>query len=323
VADSTISALTAAAAAADTDEFPINQGGVAKKVTRAQMFTSPRFGSYADLAGIAAPAAPAAGDMRMFSVVRATHPFLAMMGQSGVVRPIQTAIFDNAVYWWSPTSAVAGLWVGTVGAGLGTYTNTLPTTTNIFTTIRRGRFANIVTTTNQEVGQRGTEAIFFRGSSAGMGGFFFFCRFGLGAWNTGGRLFVGLSAVSAAAHVTVQPSTLLNMVGFGIDAADTTITFMHNDGTSTATKTAIAGQPALTANQGYDAYIFMRPNDGTIYYRLDNINTGANIVDSSTATDVPVAGTMMAPSASVGNAALTTAGAVAIDIADIYLETDK
>lgn len=323
MADSTIAGLTAVSASADTDEIPVNQGGVAKKATRAQMFTSPKFGSYADLAGIAAPSAPAAGDLRLFSVVRATHPFLAIMGQSGVVRPMQTAIFDNAVYWWSPTAAVAGLWVGTVGAGLGTYTNTLPTTTNIFTTIRRGRFANVVTTTNQEVGQRGTEAIFFRGGSAGMGGFFFFCRFGFGNWTANGRLFVGLSAVSAATHVTVQPSTLLNMVGFGIDAADTAISFMHNDGTSTATKTAIAGQPTLVAGQGYDAYIFMRPNDGTIYYRLDNINTGANIVDSSTAVDVPVAGTMMAPSASIGNAALTTAGAVSIDIADIYIETDK
>lgn len=57
----------------------------------------------------------------------------------------------------------AGVWNGkTVGAGAGTYSTALPTTTNLYTVCKRGRWANVVTTVNQVLGQRNTEAIFFR-----------------------------------------------------------------------------------------------------------------------------------------------------------------
>jgi hypothetical protein len=39
---------------------------------------------------------------------------------------------------------------------------------------------------------------------------------------------------------------------------------MHNDSVGIATKDAIAGQPALSSNNAYDAYIFCRPNDTTV-----------------------------------------------------------
>jgi hypothetical protein len=39
---------------------------------------------------------------------------------------------------------------------------------------------------------------------------------------------------------------------------------LHNDSVGIATKDAIAGQPALSSNNAYDAYIFCRPNDTTV-----------------------------------------------------------
>ncbi len=51
MADTKVSALTAATAAADTDEIPVNQGGTSKKVTRAQLFTAPTFGAGSASAG--------------------------------------------------------------------------------------------------------------------------------------------------------------------------------------------------------------------------------------------------------------------------------
>lgn len=51
MADTKVSALTAASAAADTDEIPVNQGGTSKKVTRAQLFTAPTFGAGSASAG--------------------------------------------------------------------------------------------------------------------------------------------------------------------------------------------------------------------------------------------------------------------------------
>lgn len=94
---------------------------------------------------------------------------------------------------WSPTTVTAGLWYGTVGAGLGTYSTTLPTTTNLYTAMKRARYTNIITTANQDIGQRSSELMYFRCSVAGQGGFFFFARFGFDVWTAGGRLFMVLA----------------------------------------------------------------------------------------------------------------------------------
>ena len=102
---------------------------------------------------------------------------------------------------------------GGVGAGYGTYSTALPTDTNLYTSIKRGRWANVVTTTNQVLGQRNTEAMFFRGSAvSGAGGFFFFARCGFDVWTNGGRFFAGMH--SATTVVSADPSALNNTVGF-------------------------------------------------------------------------------------------------------------
>jgi len=188
--------------------------------------------------------------------------------------------------------------------------------------MKRGQWATVATTANQQVGQRNSELMFFRGSVAGQGGFFFFCRFGTTAWTAGDRLFVGLST-GTTAIVTGNPSNLTNVLGFGIDAGDAAVTFMHNDNTTTATKVAIAGQPTLAANQGYDAYIYAKPNDTTVYYRLVNLNTGAEIVNTSVNTNLPVNTTMMSAKALMSNGTNTAVTAAQIGVNRIYVESDR
>lgn len=51
MADTKVSALTAAASALDTHEIPVNEAGTSKKVTRAQLFTAPTFGAGSATAG--------------------------------------------------------------------------------------------------------------------------------------------------------------------------------------------------------------------------------------------------------------------------------
>lgn len=275
-----------------------------------------------DIVGVTnEPSAPAASTLRIYSKDVCGRMLPKWIGPSGLNTPVQPALFGNSVTLWTPTTATAGSWMGTVGAGAGTYTTALPTTTNFYTTIKRGRWANVVTTANQVLGQRNTEAMFFRGAVSGQGGFFFFCRFGLDAWTTGGRLFVGFHTSTAV--VTAQPSAAFNIAGFGIDAADTAITFMTNDASGVATKTTIAGQPALAANNGYDAFIFAKPNDSNIYFRLDDFNAGTTIINSSVNTNLPVNTTMLTVGALASNAALTPVTSVHLGCNRIYAETDR
>lgn len=268
------------------------------------------------------PTPPNPGLLRIYTKEVAGRLLPKWVGPAGIDTPFQPALFSNNVVTWTNTSATAGLWMGTVGAGAGTFNNTLPSFTNIYTSLRRARYANVVTTTNQILGQRGTEAMYFRGSIPSTGGFFFFCRFGFDAWTTGGRLFVGLSSNTTGAMIQANPSATVNTLGFGIDAGDTAITFMHNDGTGTATKETIAGQPALATNNGYDAWIYAKPNDSTVYFRLSNINTQSEIINSSVSIDLPISTTGLAPTALASNAALTTVSAIMLGVNRIYVETD-
>jgi hypothetical protein len=246
---------------------------------------------------------------------------LKIKGPSGLETPLQAALWSNALVWWAPGIS-GGVWTGATGSSGGTAAIVLPAATNLYTVMRRSTFAS-ATTANAQVGIRTTNA-FLRGNLDGMGGFMFTCRFGLNTWTAGNRLFVGLCAGTTAV-VTVNPSTLTNTLGFCVDAGDTAISFLHNDATVTnpAKKEAIPGQPALASLQGYDAYIRCAPNDSTVYYRLDDVLTGATIIDSSVSSDLPVNTTLLDCQCIMGNGANIVTGNATIGIARMYIETDR
>jgi hypothetical protein len=267
------------------------------------------------------PTAAASGTLKIYAKQIAGRYMPKWIGPAGVDVVAQAALFGNNIVMWTPNNATNGFWQGTSGSASGTFTEMLPTTNNIWTAVHRAKWANVVTTINQQVGQRGAQAMFFRGNSASLGGFFFTARFGIENWTAGDRLFVGLHSVTTNI-VTTPVSASLNYCGFVVDAGESAITFQTNQGSGTATKTAIAGQPALSASIGFDAYIYCKPNDTTIYYRLDYLNTQVTLINSQSTATLPVNTTMMAPAAFMSNGANTAAAAAGIGVARIYVETD-
>jgi len=267
------------------------------------------------------PTIPASGTLEIFSQALSGKMHLMKQGPAGDDEAIQASIWQNNTVLWTPGVA-AGVWQGTVSsASTGTVALAIPTTTNIYTSMRRSTFTSVVTTTNQQVGMA-SEPMFFRGAAAGMGGFFFVCRFGLNAWTAGDRLFIGLTA-GMNSTTMADPTTIANTVGFAINAGDTAISFIHVDGTTTATKDAIAGQPVLATNNGYDAYIYARPNETTIFYRLENSLTGALIVEGSTTTTLPSNVAMLYARTAMSNGANTAVGAAGLGVNRIYVETNR
>jgi hypothetical protein len=61
--------------------------------------------------------------------------------------------------------------VRTIGSGAGTYSTALPTITSVYTSIKKSRWANVVTTANQILGIRNAELMYTRGAVASQGGF--------------------------------------------------------------------------------------------------------------------------------------------------------
>lgn len=262
------------------------------------------------------PAAPAAGQLLYYTKNIAGRLMPKVKGPSGLDYSLQAALWANAAYIWTPTTATGGLWTGTAGAGAGTYTTALPTTTSIYTTIKRGRYANVVTTVNQVLGQRNTEALFFRGAAANQGGFFFQARLGFDVWTNGGRFFAGMH--SATTVVSADPSTLNNTVGFCVDAADNGAISFLTRGTA-ATKAATGFN--IVSGKGYDVFIFCAANSTQYTWRIVDLNTGAEANGTATLT-LPTNIVMLTAGVLASNAALATVTAIQLGVSKIYVETD-
>jgi len=270
-----------------------------------------------DITGITTePVAPSANVLRVYSKNIGGRMSLKTRGPSGVDTPIQNAFFGNNITMWNTTTATAGVWLGTAGAGAGTYTTALPTTTSIYTAIKRARYTNIVTTLNQVLGQRNTEAIFFRGSAANQGGFFFFARLGFDTWTNGGRFFAGMHTGTTV--VSANPSLLNNTVGFCVDAADNgAISFLTRGAAATKASTGFT----IVSGKGYDVYIFCAPNSTQYAWRIVDINLGTEASGTATLT-LPTNTIMQTAGVLASNAALTPVTSVQLGINRIYIETD-
>lgn len=268
-----------------------------------------------NLKGISSePPPPSANNLTVYSKAIAGRMQLKVIGPSGIDTPLQVDIKQNGL---NGILCDAGI-LGFTGAATGTQAAVLPTTTNIYTQMRRTTYANVVTTQNQQVGQR--TSTHFR-----QFGFNFVCRLGFDSIKTGMRAFVGLAATAASA-VTADPSAALNTIGFGFDLADTAWTFMTNDGAGTAQKIAIPGQGVLaTNNVGFDAYIFCKPNDGTVYYRFDVVDTGVTVLcDTFTTSKLPAASTSLQAVCAMSNGtANIVAGDAKLGINKLLVETDR
>lgn len=336
MADTAISAFPAVSAAADTDEHVVNQAGTTKKVTRAQMFTDPKFGNYADLAAIADPATPAADTLRVWA--KASPPggrvMLKAMGPSGVDYFLQPALFGNSFMLFSPQSGTTGTgsngfqtaWTSNGTVSHPTPSNAAPKISN---SMRRTRYANVVTTQNQQLGPRMnvvSDRGFWRGDTAGLGGFFFFTRFIVELWPAATvRLFAGLAGTTTGS-VCISNTVINDVCGLWHDTTDPAtgagaFNFVTRN-TATTTKQQITLSNAIAAGNSYDFWMYCAPNGGTIYWRLrDHVN--AVEYSNSTSTTLPTATTFMQPQVQMSNGtANVTVTTSAIGVNRIYVESD-
>jgi hypothetical protein len=199
----------------------------------------------------------------------------------------------------------------------GTATSRTVATTNAFTMAARIGYVS-ASSTNQTAGLRHGAQQFLIGTS--VGGFDFRCRCGVSASVSTLRFFVGLWANTTIMTATTDPGSNTNLVGFGYDAADTSMTFFHN-AASTTTKDALTGTfPVRDANTTlYEFRMFSAPNVSTIYYSIEVLQPGGGgaYYESSTSTNIPTS--LLSPIIHVNNA--STATAVGVDIVNLTIET--
>jgi len=267
-------------------------------------------------AASAEPSTPAAGFLRTYARSVGGRTVFKVKGPSGIDYPLQSAMWAASQYVWTPTNATGGLWTGTIGAGAGTYTTATPATTSLFTTLKRARYSNVVTTANQVLGQRNTEALFFRGGGTG-GGYFFSARFGFDTWANGGRMFAGLH--TATTVISGDPSAHNDACGFCVDAADAGVISFVTRNTTTATKASTGF--TIVAGKGYDVQFFCAPSGAAIGWRIVDINAGTEASGSATAT-LPTTTTFTTAGVLASNGAVTPVDSVRLNLSRIYIESD-
>ena len=143
-----------------------------------------------------------------------------------------------------------------------------------------------------------------------------------GQANASGRFFIGLQA-NVSNPTDVAPSTLLNMIGFGWEAGDTTVQLYHNDGSGVATKTSLGVNfPKYTTDRAtmYEVMLFAPPGGSSVKYQFTDMTTGQTTFGEITSADQPQASTFVSPRmyASVGG----VSSVVGITFSAMYVESD-
>lgn len=235
---------------------------------------------------------------------------------TGIKSYLQKALWNKDITMWLPTNATAGLWLNTVGAGAGTFANTLPSAGSVYLSLKKALYSNVVTTTNQVLGQRNTETLFAIGNGADQNGFFFFARFGFNTWTSGGRFFGGFA--TATTVVSAEPSVLNNTLGFAIDSTDGNAIQFISRNTTTTTKV----NTGLTAGtgKGYDIVIFCEPNGTSIGWEIKEINNGGAEASGTVNTNLPTNSVFLTGNVLASNAALTPVNSIQLGINKIYVE---
>ena len=284
------------------------------------------------------PATPPSGSLRLYSKVIAGRTMLKIKPPSGVDNPLQTAFFGNNIEMFIPMTGTVGIGTGTGGAvgpawtSNGTVTHPTPSSTApaISNQMKRTMYANVATTTNQQLGPRrnvASDMAYWRGNAAGLGGFFFFTRFIVELYPASTvRIFAGLTGASATASVCISDTVVNDTCGLWHDTTDPStglgaFNFVTRN-TVTTTKQQITLANAIAAKNSYDFFMYCPPNGSTIYWRLDDIVNGVTY-ENNTSTTLPTATTFMQPQVQMSNGtANVTVTTSAIGINKIYVESD-
>jgi hypothetical protein len=272
------------------------------------------------------PSAPAAGNLKALATDFAGRGMLGWLGADGAARtPVQPFLGRNKFSLWMPVGDLGN--TINIGLSITSFATTALRTTSpasLFAMARRLGYTagGGVASAGSSAGFRSNAVQFARGSVAGTGGFTNVWRFGVSdpATVSDSRMFCGLVGTTAIIG-NVNPSTVPNLVGIGVDSGETTLSIISNDASGNANKTALgANFPAQTLSTDlYELALYCAPCGSVVKYRVERLNTG-DVATGTLSTKLPAASTLLAPQIWRNNGSLDLA--IAIDVVSMYIETD-
>lgn len=264
-----------------------------------------------------APAAGSAGITRQFAYSLAGLGIPAWREDIEVPRFPQPAFFGRSVCIVRPLTAATVSTLGTDVVTAGTVTT--PAISAAGTAVAqslRTRFATSASAGTSAL-MRTSQAHVYRGTSA-LGGFLFYCRFCFETQGATQRSFIGLYGTLGDIG-NVSPDSLVNMIGFGNNSSDTQLHVYTNDGSGTATHTALGASFPLNTTGIYNVFLFCTGNSAQIEYLVTLANTGG-VARGVLTTNLPVNTVLLAPQCWVNNG--VTASASQLALMTMYWDTN-
>lgn len=270
--------------------------------------------------GSAGPTTPPAGFIGLFVKPQGGRLMPAFVEPSGLDSVLQPHLAKNGWGSWKPT--FTGTTISAIGGpaltATGTATSAPWAAASLHTRVQRVDYLVTAAATTAVAGYRVAAATWRMAD--GFHWIFRTCP-ATGATVSTRRCFIGLAA-STAAPTDVNPSTLLNVLGLGYDAADTNWQVMVNDGTSTCTKidTGLA-RPSSDRQTMYSTIIFSPPGGAWVGFRIVDEATGSFYESAQISTNVPATTQNLTPNcyASVGG----TSSVVGLTFGGMWFDTDN
>lgn len=275
---------------------------------------SPNTGDYSSTN----PATPSTG-LTAFSRNRCGYRRLSVIGADA--NPKELASFQGSTFIHTAVATGSGSTNTTqYGFSASTVTGTATAVTYAPSSLL-GAFSRVsylsTAGTSASCGALWNNRIMCRGSVAGCGGFEMVCRVSIDVIAASQAFMAACVSVTADIGDT-DPSAQVNMIGFGADAGDSNLQFMHNDGSGTATKVDLGVNfPAKTSGAIYELRIGCLPNDSVMYYSAQRLDV-AQFTEGNANSDLPTNTTLMEFQLHGGTRAVGTA--VTVGFQQLYIE---
>lgn len=309
----------------DTWLYKIGDGITAWNTLPYQQLALPLNENVINMNNIATPTPPASDTLNVFVKDISGKMMLRQQGPSGLSTPLQPSFYQNNITIINTGVTTALTALGTAVTSTGTISHPNPTE-------YYGYLANFATATsaNATAGTGDNMAKWVRGlESNGANGFFFYCRLAFSdsnytAQSSGQcyRVFVGFTDQTLANSVgSNDPSG--NRCGFSFISQyagllDTNFMFSVKNGSD---EYRINTGMTFDAEMVYDFYIFspLAPNNGTLMWRIDNINQNTTF-EGSIVDNLPIGNVFMRSGFQIRK---DQTGIVNIRMSRLYVESDR
>jgi hypothetical protein len=260
------------------------------------------------------PAAPSSGILSVYSKTVSGRPMLKAVGPSGVNYAYQPSFFQNAIFIISTGAGTAYTIMGGVASSTGTVSHVVSQSL--------GYMANQITANaaGNTAGTGNYASPYYIGSQAGSNGFFFQARMAFpDATSTGIRAFVGFTSGLHTASVSADDPAGSGLGWqYSTSRGDTGWKFMTDSGSTQTVSSTIL---PMEVGAVFDFFIYCppHPNNGTVYYRIDNLTAGTS-AEGSTSTTLPGGTTPLSAGFQINN---VNSGTRSVRVSRLYVETDR